>query len=217
MGFPFFSPQAPDFRKEAYAQWGLWSRIIRCEPQQRNGDFSLVLTLPLSSPRYERRKIVGTDDQTGPHQQKITQIEILSGWKDIANYLGQGVRTVQRYERDLGLPVRRTAGRCKGAVIATKAEIDAWISARPLRQGLNRSLPASNNTEIFEAFRNQLADLHRLRVEAAQLRTEMRASRQALKMSIELLHETLRVAVPQSPQRHRTADILIFDPKRKIN
>jgi hypothetical protein len=130
------------------------------------------------------------------HQQKITQIEILSGWKDIANYLGQGVRTVQRYERDLGLPVRRTAGRCKGAVIATKAEIDAWISARPLRQGLSRSLPASNDTEIFEAFRNQLADLHRLRVEAAQLRTEMTASRQALKMSIELLHETLRGACP---------------------
>ena len=41
------------------------------------------------------------------HQQKITQLEILTGWNEIANYLGMGVRTVQRYERELGLPIRR--------------------------------------------------------------------------------------------------------------
>ncbi len=31
---------------------------------------------------------------------------VLNSWKEIACYLGRGVRTVQRYERDLGLPVR---------------------------------------------------------------------------------------------------------------
>jgi hypothetical protein len=36
--------------------------------------------------------------------------EILSGWKDIANYLGKGVRTVQRYGREMGLPIHRPAG-----------------------------------------------------------------------------------------------------------
>ena len=35
---------------------------------------------------------------------RIRQLEIFSGWKDIANYLGKGVRTIQRYERELGLP-----------------------------------------------------------------------------------------------------------------
>lgn len=30
---------------------------------------------------------------------------LLSGWKEIANYLGKGVRTVQRYEYELLLPV----------------------------------------------------------------------------------------------------------------
>lgn len=38
---------------------------------------------------------------------KAAGIEILSGWKEIANYLRKGVRTVQRYERELGLPIRR--------------------------------------------------------------------------------------------------------------
>ena len=35
---------------------------------------------------------------------------VLSSWKDIAKYMGKGVRTVQRWERHLGLPVRRPNG-----------------------------------------------------------------------------------------------------------
>ena len=31
----------------------------------------------------------------------------LNTWKEIATYMGRGVRTVQRWERELGLPVRR--------------------------------------------------------------------------------------------------------------
>lgn len=51
-------------------------------------------------------------------------LEILTGWKDIANYLGKGVRTVQRYEREMGLPVHRPAG----AVVAVQAELTDWVS-----------------------------------------------------------------------------------------
>src|SRR5215472_912210 len=50
---------------------------------------------------------------------------ILSGWKEIANYLGRGVRTAQRYEIEKHLPIRRPAGE---SVIATKSEIDRWVS-----------------------------------------------------------------------------------------
>ena len=58
--------------------------------------------------------------------------EYLSGWKDIANYLGKSVRTVQRYERHLGLPVHRLSRGFQGSVIAAKAEVDAWVKASPL-------------------------------------------------------------------------------------
>jgi hypothetical protein len=59
--------------------------------------------------------------------------EILSGWKEIANYLRKGVRTVQRYERELQLPIRRPANKSTGSVVATKSELDGWIAAIPSR------------------------------------------------------------------------------------
>ena len=66
--------------------------------------------------------------------QQPTLLELFSGWKEIANYFGKGVRTVQRYERELGLPVRRPPGKTCGSVMATTAELDAWIAARPVRE-----------------------------------------------------------------------------------
>jgi len=61
------------------------------------------------------------------------QLGIFSGWTEIANYLGKGVRTVQRYERELGLPIHRPAGKSAGSVIATKAELDRWVTAGSIR------------------------------------------------------------------------------------
>jgi hypothetical protein len=60
--------------------------------------------------------------------------EILSGWKDIARYLGKGVRTVQRYAHELGLPVRWVSGHHRGAVIARKSDLDSWISSSATAQ-----------------------------------------------------------------------------------
>jgi len=54
-------------------------------------------------------------------------VAVLSSWKDIARYLGKGVRTAQRWERDSNLPVRRLQKSPKSAVIAVPAEIDAWV------------------------------------------------------------------------------------------
>lgn len=51
----------------------------------------------------------------------------LSSWKEIAQYVGKGVRTVQRWEREAGLPVRRPQGEGKGRVLAFPSEIDGWM------------------------------------------------------------------------------------------
>lgn len=59
--------------------------------------------------------------------------KILSGWKDIANHLRKGVRTVQRYEREAGLPIRRLTRKSRGAVTATNIDLDGWVSDRPAR------------------------------------------------------------------------------------
>src|SRR5215475_10588575 len=95
---------------------------------------------------------------------KIEPPQFLSGWKEIANYLGKGVRTVQRYEGDLGLPVRRPAGKPRGSVLATRAEIDAWVSATPFREVFQLTRVASrapeNNAKHITA---GIAEMTRLR------------------------------------------------------
>ena len=58
---------------------------------------------------------------------------ILNSWKEIASYMGRGVRTVQRYEQAYGLPVRRPAGRDRTAVMALSEELDRWLSSSPTR------------------------------------------------------------------------------------
>jgi hypothetical protein len=56
---------------------------------------------------------------------------VLSCWKDIAKYLGKGVRTVQRWERQFELPVRRPKGADrKSAVAVHPRDLDAWLASR---------------------------------------------------------------------------------------
>jgi hypothetical protein len=52
---------------------------------------------------------------------------VLSSWKEIAAYFGKGVRTVQRYERELGLPVRRPNG-TRPIVFAFPSELTEWLA-----------------------------------------------------------------------------------------
>jgi len=54
----------------------------------------------------------------------------LDSWKEIATYLGRGVRTVQRWEREEGLPVHRLAHQKRGNVYARREELAAWWESR---------------------------------------------------------------------------------------
>jgi hypothetical protein len=57
-----------------------------------------------------------------------TKVGLLNSWKEIATYLGRGVRTAQRWER-YGLPVRRLAPGPRASVIADAHDIDTWIES----------------------------------------------------------------------------------------
>jgi Tol biopolymer transport system component len=56
----------------------------------------------------------------------------LDSWKEIASYLGRGLRTVQRWEREEGLPVHRLGHAKRGSVYADPVELDAWWKSRQL-------------------------------------------------------------------------------------
>lgn len=55
---------------------------------------------------------------------------ILRGWKQIADHIGTGVRTAQRWEQQ-GLPVRRPTRGPRSHVIAASEELDSWVRKGP--------------------------------------------------------------------------------------
>jgi Tol biopolymer transport system component len=56
----------------------------------------------------------------------------LDSWKEIAAFLGRGIRTVQRWEREEGLPVHRLAHAKRGSIYAKRDELSAWWESRRL-------------------------------------------------------------------------------------
>lgn len=76
------------------------------------------------------------------NQSQVGNQAVLSCWKDIALYMGKGVRTVQRWERELALPVRRPHnGGAKGPVTARPGDLDKWLSVNwSERRHLNRQV-----------------------------------------------------------------------------
>ena len=78
---------------------------------------------------------------------------VLGSWKEIAAYLGKGVRTVQRWENDLGLPVRRPNGTSKGVVHASAEELDRWLNKRWARRAIPPLKGHSPHAQLTAAVR----------------------------------------------------------------
>lgn len=87
----------------------------------------------------------------------------LDSWKEIAEYLGRDVRTVQRWETDRSLPVHRLPGGDKARVYALESELRAWLQSSPMKPVEAPSvavLPFVNltNSREDEYFSEGLAD-----------------------------------------------------------
>jgi Tol biopolymer transport system component len=54
----------------------------------------------------------------------------LESWKEIANYFGRSLRTVQEWERREGMPVHRLQHSKSGSVFAFRSELDKWQAQR---------------------------------------------------------------------------------------
>jgi hypothetical protein len=112
---------------------------------------------------------------------------VLLSWKDIARYLGKGVRTVQRWERHLGLPVRRPTGASqKSAVLLYRGEVDAWLATRFSARPINKHGMAEG-PQPSDSARSALKE----RIRTAR---ELRAANQAL---TEEIYESIRLLAEQ--------------------
>jgi len=106
-----------------------------------------------------------------------TSTHILSGWKEIATYLGKGVRTVQRYEVAFRLPVRRPAAKARGSVVATREEIDAWVASSPIRDQAESGFTSEWRVPpSTDALKRGIGDMKKLCQEMRSLRLELRNS-----------------------------------------
>jgi Tol biopolymer transport system component len=72
------------------------------------------------------------DDPRVPPASDAPLEDRLDSWKEIAAYLGRGIRTVQRWEREEGLPVHRLAHEKRGSIYARREELAAWWESRRL-------------------------------------------------------------------------------------
>jgi len=69
----------------------------------------------------------------GIHAADSLPRKTLRSWKEISNYVGACVKTVQRWEKQYNFPIRRLE-RSKGAVVfAFKAEVDSWMRTQTRR------------------------------------------------------------------------------------
>jgi phage terminase Nu1 subunit (DNA packaging protein) len=91
----------------------------------------------------------------------------LGSWKEIAHYLGVNIRTAQKWERERGMPVRRSAG-TRGRVSADADALESWKN-RSLQGELQRDSfgwPLAPNLRVelrFVGRQPQTADLELLR------------------------------------------------------
>lgn len=114
-----------------------------------------------------------------------SQNELLNSWKEIAAYLNRGVRTVQRWETDLGLPVRRPRGMSRSAVIAMRPDIDAWLN----------NCPAGRRYEQSRTEYTLRPPMSSVVAQSQELRHTLRDSRSELSVSLSRLMATLEKMV----------------------
>lgn len=122
---------------------------------------------------------------------------VLTCWKDIANYMGKGVRTVQRWEQEFGLPVRRPLGSNKKAVLARPSDLDAWVA---LRCGA-RKIPDGLHNGKHQDSVIRLAALSAQIQTAQQLREDSRMLVHAVHSQLAELHERIAMMNTQSESR----------------
>ena len=98
--------------------------------------------------------------------------QVLTSWKEIAAYMGKGVRTVQRWETEIELPVRRPAAD-RHIVVAFPAELDSWA-----RRKIKLQLVPKPNREARRLKHEQTsAQLERMRHLVQIMRERMEQNR----------------------------------------
>lgn len=136
-------------------------------------------------------------------RQNQTRVAVnLNSWKEIAAYFDRGIRTVQRWERQLGLPVHRIGKGPRGPVYATTKELNFWLAtsgalreAKPRLQLVElqprggkaaepREKSAQSRRDAVEESHRLLKDVHALAQTIAETSARQRKQAEILQKRI---------------------------------
>jgi hypothetical protein len=129
---------------------------------------------------------------------------VLHGWTQISAHLQRGVRTVQRWEMDLGMPVHRPKPGRRRSVMAFFDELAQWSSRRTER------------ADPFELVQDSMASLA---WHTAELASQTRALNEQLRQSVETHSTWTATRVhprPLAPGSRRMGEVLPFRPNNPL-
>jgi hypothetical protein len=136
--------------------------------------------------------------------------QILNGWKEISSHIERGVRTAQRWEVRLGMPVHRPALKDRSAVVAFTDELDRWLS-RTAPDTLNANGEGSDET-LLRVHQN----LSTLALHTSELALRTRALKEQLKRSLEIQHNRIASRMCANPAASSSTNLgatLPFHPR----
>ena len=123
----------------------------------------------------------------------LPEAKILGSWKEIAAYMGKGVRTVQRWEQLYGLPVRRPVGASQGVVYGTREDLDDWLA----KHWMQRPAPPRKAVQA-EVKIGETLSLVQMSQELRQANREILASLRQTVKSVKQECATLALLIPPS-------------------
>jgi predicted transcriptional regulator len=126
--------------------------------------------------------------------------KILSSWKEIASYLGHSRRTVQRWERELSLPIHRPAGRESHSVMAFDAQLDDWLQSFTRNSSASNSGRAASYMEssVLASGNESLTKLERLLLEEDTLFQQLQEKRAEIRSEKAQMQNGKDIAPTQS-------------------
>jgi hypothetical protein len=112
----------------------------------------------------------------------------LSSWKEIAAYLGKGVRTVQRWEQQFGLPIRRPNSESH-VIFALPQELDAWVRRQHKSNHHSADALKSTKTDARETSKKVRLKQHELLSRLRSTYSRLEANERVLGRSVTRLIE----------------------------
>ena len=100
---------------------------------------------------------------------------LLTGWKEIADYLRSGLRTTQRWEYK-GLPVIRPNKGARGYVVAYTEHLDRWLKRSPPENFPNYEAEIQRTQELLSNLSKQRLQIRRRMDELRRQLASLRAS-----------------------------------------